>query len=92
MRERELRLEGKLVALTEREFDLISYLFRRTGRIVSRQMLLTDVWNLGPDANTRSVDTYVSRLRKLLGLSGENGWILDGVYQHGYRLTRRQAR
>lgn len=87
-RERELRLGGRVVQVTEREFDLLAYLFRRTDRIVSRQMLLTDVWKLGATANTRSIDTYVSRLRKSLGLNGESGWTLEGVYQHGYRLVR----
>lgn len=85
---REVHLDGKLHAVTEKEFDLLVYLFRRTERIVSRQMLLRDVWKLGPDVNTRSVDTYVSRLRKSLGLNGESGWKLEGVYQHGYRLSK----
>lgn len=88
LREREMRLNGSVVALTEREFDLLAYLFQRAGRIVSRQMLLVDVWKLGPAATTRSLDTYVSRLRKSLGLNGENGWKLEGVYQHGYRVGR----
>lgn len=88
LRERELKLHGVPVALTEREFDLLAYLFRRTDRIVSRQMLLSDVWTLGPTVKTRSLDTYVSRLRKSLGLNGESGWKLEGVYQHGYRLAR----
>lgn len=88
LRERELRVNGEKVAVTEREFDLLAYMFRRAGRIVSRQMLLTEVWKLGPNANTRSIDTYVSRLRKSLGLNGDSGWTLAGVYQHGYRLMR----
>jgi two-component system, OmpR family, response regulator RegX3 len=88
LRERLVRLNGAPVRLTEREFDLCIYLFRRSDRIVSRQMLLADVWRLPVDANTRSVDTYISRLRKRLGLDGPSGWTLEGVYQHGYRLTR----
>jgi two-component system, OmpR family, response regulator RegX3 len=87
-RARELRLHGELVRVTEREFDLLAYFFQRADRIVSRQMLLTDIWNLGPDSTTRSVDTYVSRVRKSLGLNGDSGWKLEGVYQHGYRLVR----
>ncbi len=84
---RELWLNDQLHQVTEKEFDLLVYLFRRRERIVSRQMLLRDVWKVGPEVNTRSVDTYVSRLRKSLGLDGESGWKLAGVYQHGYRLT-----
>lgn len=87
-RARELRLHGAQVHVTEREFDLLAYFFQRADRIVSRQMLLTDIWNLGVDSTTRSVDTYVSRVRKSLGLNGDSGWKLEGVYQHGYRLVR----
>lgn len=89
--DRELRIDGELHSVTEKEFDLLVYLFRRTERIVSRQMLLRDVWKLGPDVNTRSVDTYISRLRKSLGLNGDSGWKLEGVYQHGYRLSQISA-
>ena len=68
--------------------DLASYLFRRHGRIVSREALLEQVWNLSPGLTTRTVDTHISRLRKKLALSGEHGWKLTSVYQHGYRLEQ----
>ena len=73
---------GEPVRVTEREFDLLAYFFKRPERIVSREMLLTDVWQISPDVNTRSIDTYVSRLRKSIGLNGSSGWKLEGVYQH----------
>ncbi|MEZ5467790.1 MAG: response regulator transcription factor [Lysobacterales bacterium] len=88
LRARELRIDGELVATTEREFDLLAYFFKRPDRIVSRKMLLTDIWNLPETSTTRSVDTFVSRLRTSFGLNGRRGWRLDGVYQHGYRLVR----
>jgi DNA-binding response OmpR family regulator len=88
LRERVLRYQGNVIPATEREFDLLVYFFRRTDRIVSRQMLLTDVWQLNASVNTRSIDTFVSRLRKTLSLNGESGWKLEGVYQHGYRLVK----
>ncbi|MGH8184299.1 MAG: response regulator transcription factor [Rhodanobacteraceae bacterium] len=76
------------VELTQREYELACYLFRRQGRIVSRDALLENVWNLAGDVSTRTVDTHISRLRKKLGLSGENGWRLTAVYQHGYRIEQ----
>ncbi len=85
---RRVRLGGDDFDLTQREFDLASYLFRRHGRIVSREALLEQVWNLSPGLTTRTVDTHISRLRKKLALSGENGWKLTAVYQHGYRLEQ----
>ncbi len=85
---RRVTLEGQEIVLTEREFDLALFLFRRRGRIVSRDSLLESVWNLPGDVATRTVDTHVSRLRKKLELGGEHGWRLSAVYQHGYRLER----
>jgi len=85
---RRVRLDGNEFELTQREFDLASYLFRRHGRIVSREALLEQVWNLSPGLTTRTVDTHISRLRKKLALSGEHGWKLTSVYQHGYRLEQ----
>lgn len=88
LRERTVRLNGAGIDVTEREFDLLSYLFLRINRIVSREMLLMEVWKLPASATTRSIDTYISRLRRKAGLNGESGWTLGSVYQLGYRLTR----
>lgn len=85
---REISIGGAPVELTQREYELACYLFRRQGRIVSRDALLENVWNLGSGVTTRTVDTHISRLRKKLGLSGENGWRLAAVYQHGYRMEQ----
>ena len=76
------------IRVTQREFDLATFLFRRQGRIVSRDALLENVWNLSASVSTRTVDTHVSRLRKKLELSGEHGWRLAAIYQHGYRLEQ----
>ncbi|HVB84913.1 MAG TPA: response regulator transcription factor [Rhodanobacteraceae bacterium] len=85
---RRVRILDRDIELTQREFELASYLFRRHGRIVSRDALLENVWNLSPTITTRTVDTHVSRLRKKLELTGEHGWKLTAVYQHGYRLEQ----
>lgn len=85
---RQVTLHGKRMELTQREYELAWYMFRRQGRIVSRDALLENVWNLAGDVSTRTVDTHISRLRKKLGLSGENGWRLTAVYQHGYRIEQ----
>lgn len=87
-RRRRVGIDGREVELTQREFDLASFLFRRHGRIVSRDALLENVWNLSAAVSTRTVDTHVSRLRKKLELGGEHGWRLAAIYQHGYRLEQ----
>jgi DNA-binding response OmpR family regulator len=85
---RRVSVNGKEIELTQREFDLASFLFRRQGRIVGRDALLENVWNLSSAISTRTVDTHVSRLRKKLDLNGEHGWRLAAIYQHGYRLEQ----
>jgi DNA-binding response OmpR family regulator len=85
---RRVSIEGREIELTQREFDLANFLFRRHGRIISRDALLENVWNLSAAVSTRTVDTHVSRLRKKLELNGEQGWRLAAIYQHGYRLER----
>lgn len=88
LRRRTVSRDGADIRLNDREFDLFAYLLRRAGRIVSRDSLLSSVWNTGPGVSTRTVDTYVWRLRKKLGLTADSGWQLVAVYQHGYRLAR----
>ncbi len=85
---RRVSMDGREVDLTQREFDLACFLFRRNGRVVSRDSLLENVWNLSGAVSTRTVDTHVSRLRKKLDLNGDNGWRLAAIYQHGYRLEQ----
>jgi DNA-binding response OmpR family regulator len=85
---RRISINGRDIELTQREFDLANFLFRRQGRIVGRDALLENVWNLNAAVSTRTVDTHVSRLRKKLDLNGENGWRLAAIYQHGYRLEQ----
>lgn len=85
---RHASIDAGPVHLTDREFDLAAFLFRRVGHVVSRDTLLHQVWNLNGNVTTRTVDTHISRLRKKLALDGRHGWQLSAVYQHGYRLER----
>jgi two-component system response regulator RegX3 len=79
-------VNGEAIELTSREFDLAWFLFRNSGRVLSRGHILEAVWGSSPDLNTRTVDTHISRLRKKLAIGDENGWRLKAIYQHGYRL------
>ena len=85
---RRIELDGEEIELTDREFDLALFLFRRRGRVISREALLEGVWKISGSVATRTVDTHISRLRKKLMLNGEKGWRLNAVYQHGYRLEQ----
>ncbi len=60
---REVRVDGTEVDLTQREFDLLEYLMRHTGQVVTRTMLLEGIWGYHFDPQTNVVDVHVSRLR-----------------------------
>jgi two-component system OmpR family response regulator len=57
---------GREIALTAREFQLLEYLLRRVGQVVTRTMLLEAVWNLHFDPQTNLIDVHISRLRQAI--------------------------
>lgn len=79
---------GDSIKLTQKEFELVLFLFRNLGRIVSRGHMLESVWGHSKDINTRTADTHISRIRNKLGLTPENGWRISAIYHHGYRLEQ----
>jgi two-component system OmpR family response regulator len=60
---RTVQRDGKPVELQPQEFRLLEYLLRNTGRVVTRTMLLENVWDLHFDPRTNIVETHLSRLR-----------------------------
>jgi DNA-binding response OmpR family regulator len=79
---REVRQGEAVVALTSREFDLLTYLALNTGLALSRRQLLDGVWGEGWYGDERTVDVHVRQLRKKLG----DGLPLTTVWGVGYRL------
>lgn len=78
--------EGQQVTLTAKEFLLLQYLLRNRGRVLSRDVLLTDVWGYTYTGGTRTVDVHVRRLREKLPLLET---ALVTVKQFGYRLLEK---
>src|SRR5580704_15737692 len=60
---RTVRRGGEAIELQPREFSLLEYLLRSDGRIVTRKMLLEQVWDFHFDPRTNIVETHISRLR-----------------------------
>jgi len=73
--------------LKPREAQLAILLFRKRGEVVSRAEMFETVWGTQAKLMSRTIDTHVSRVRKLLRLDGFHGWNLHAVYQRGYRLA-----
>ena len=80
-------VNGEEVKLTAKDFELAHYMFRNVGRLLSREQLLHDVWNV-TGVNTRTVDVHMSRVRKQLQVSPESGFRIKTIYQYGYRLEK----
>jgi DNA-binding response OmpR family regulator len=76
-------VDGENVALTAKEFLLLEYLLQHRGRVLSRDVLLTDVWGYRYTGGTRTVDVHVRRLREKLPLLST---ALITVKQFGYKL------
>ena len=74
---------GRSISLTAKEFLLLNYLLNHRGRVLSRDLLLTDVWGYKYTGGTRTVDVHVRRLREKLP---ELEHALVTVKQFGYKL------
>jgi len=77
-------LTGREVVLTAKEFLLLAYLMQHRGRVLSRDVLLEEVWGYRYTGGTRTVDVHVRRLREKLPLLTD---ALVTVKQFGYKLT-----
>ena len=76
-------LDGAEVKLTAKEFLLLQYLIQHRGRVLSRDVLLTDVWGYQYTGGTRTVDVHIRRLREKLPVLNQ---AIETVKQFGYKL------
>ncbi len=80
-----VRLRGRLLDLTYKEFELLKYLAQHPGRVFTRSQLLQEVWGYDYFGGTRTVDLHVRRLRAKLGTEYE---VLIGTVRNvGYRFV-----
>lgn len=83
--DRTVRCAGEPVELLPREFKLLEYFMRRPGQVVTRAMLLEEVWNFKFMAQTNVVDVQISNLRRKLDPTGKRKYIVN-VRAVGFRL------
>jgi DNA-binding response OmpR family regulator len=84
---REARLEGRVLDLAPKEFDLLLLLAERSGRVVSKREMLAQVWREPWGGSERTVDVHLSWLRKKLGESASEPRYLQTVHGVGIKLT-----
>jgi len=73
--------------LTQREAMLLKYLIERKGKIVSRKELLENVWHITAEIETRTVDNFISRLRKYFEPDPDNPVYIKGIRSAGYEFN-----
>ncbi|MSO60747.1 MAG: response regulator transcription factor [Acidobacteria bacterium] len=78
-----VKIDGEEVKLTAKEFLLLQYLMLHRGRVLSRDLLLSDVWGYSYTGGTRTVDVHVRRLREKVPMLAD---AIVTVKQFGYKL------
>jgi two-component system phosphate regulon response regulator PhoB len=81
---RQCFVQGALVVLTAKEFDLLQELLKAQGNVLTREILMDRVWGYHGDATSRTLDTHVRRLREKLGPDGS---CIETVRGIGYRIA-----
>jgi DNA-binding response OmpR family regulator len=87
LRRQVVRIGGKRVEMSSREFHLLSYLIIHRGELVSRDQIMADVWGYSHPPMTRTVDNFVSKLRSKLESDPQRPRYILTVYGTGYRLA-----
>ena len=77
-------IDGTPLELTLKEFELLSYLYQNSGRVLTRDQLLNAIWGYDYLGDSRTVDSHIARLRTKLGDYGAEH--LKTIYGMGYKL------
>lgn len=79
----EVKIDGKTVELSFKEFELLSYFISNRGVALSRENILNNVWNYDYFGDARTIDTHVKKLRNKMG---EKGNYIKTVWGMGYKF------
>ena len=82
----EVTVDGKRVRMTSKELRLLRYLVENESRVISRSELLAEVWEIRGNLQTRAVDNFIARLRKIIEREPANPRHLITVRDAGYRF------
>jgi DNA-binding response OmpR family regulator len=86
-RTRDVRVDGRRVQLSQKEYELLLRLAREPERVFTKAELLRDVWGYRVPARTRTLDSHASRLRRKLREAGSPEELVENVWGVGYRLA-----
>ncbi len=85
---RQAQLAGQELELTRKEFDLLARLVREAGTVVSRETLMSDVWDENWFGSTKTLDVHIAGLRRKLGDSPVTPRFIHTVRGVGFRFAR----
>jgi DNA-binding response OmpR family regulator len=86
VRTRDVRVAGRRIYLSQKEYELLVQLAREPERVFTKEELLAEVWDYRAPARTRTLDSHASRLRRKLGAAGTGDTLVENVWGVGYRL------
>lgn len=84
---RKVEVGGAEIELNSREFDVLQFLMERPERVLTRAQILTNVWGADYEGTDRTVDNFISALRRKLGEDAEHPRHLRTVWGIGYRFV-----
>ena len=79
----EVKIDGKNIELSYKEFELLTYFINNQGVALSRERILNNVWNYDYFGDARTIDTHVKKLRSKLGDKGE---YIKTIWGMGYKF------
>lgn len=79
----EVKIDGQLVELSVKEFELLTYFITNKGVALSRERILNNVWNFDYFGDARTIDTHVKKLRSKMGAKGE---YIKTIWGMGYKF------
>jgi DNA-binding response OmpR family regulator len=82
----EVSIEGEVIHLTFREYELLKFLAGNRGRVFTRKVLVENIWKYDYLSGTRTVDVHIRRLRSKLGV--RYGSMIETIRNVGYRFSR----
>lgn len=82
-----IEIDGKNVALTPKEFELLTFLAKNEEQVFKREYLLEHIWGFDSYAETRTVDEHIKRIRQKLTKAGLKFIPLQTVWGVGYKFT-----
>ena len=81
-------VDGQLIDLSYKEFELLSFFMENQGIALSREKILNSVWNYDYFGDARTIDTHVKKLRSKMGAKGD---LIHTIWGLGYKFDTKEA-